>query len=120
MKETENDIRLRETFKKKLPDAPISPWFTRKVLNRLPERQRNLAGKIELWTCVAGIMATIWLGGRFVAATLQGPSISIGDVLIYGIYLAIFTGLAANIGTAIWQRSMQKIIQRRKGIARIQ
>lgn len=120
MKETENEIRLRETFKKNLPDAPISPWFTRKVLNRLPERQRNLAGKIELWTCVAGIVITLWLGGRFVVTTLQNPSINIGDILIYGIYLAIFAGLAANIGTAIWQRSIQQVIQRRKGIARIQ
>ncbi len=120
MKETENDIRLRERFKNDLPDAPISPWFTRKVLNRLPERQKNMAGKIELWTCVAGIVATLWLGGRFVATTLQNPSINIGDILIYGIYLAIFAGLAANIGTVIWQHSMQRIIQRRKGIARIQ
>ncbi len=120
MKETETDIRLRTTFKKELPPAPVSPWFTRKVLNRLPERQRNLAGKIEICTCVAGLIATLWLGGRFVAATLQSQVISIGDILMYGIYLAIFAGLAANIGSVIWQRSIRNLTQRRNGIARIQ
>lgn len=120
MKETETDIRLRATFKKELPPAPVSPWFTRKVLNRLPERQRNLAGKIEIWTCVVGLIATLWLGGRFVATTIQSQTISIGDILMYGIYLAIFAGLAANIGSVIWHRSTQNILQRLKGIARMQ
>lgn len=120
MKETETDLQLKEAFRKTLPEAPISPWFTRKVLNRLPERQRNLAARIEMWICVAGLAATIWLGGRFVAETLHSPVIRISDIIMYGIYLAIFAGLVANLGNVIWQRSIRHIIHRRNGIARMQ
>lgn len=33
-----NDIYLKELFQKELPQAPRSPWFTKKVINRLPDK----------------------------------------------------------------------------------
>lgn len=43
MKQTNNisDDQLRSLLKKASMEAPENPWFTRKVLNRLPEKRRT-------------------------------------------------------------------------------
>lgn len=57
----DNEARLRELFKTNLPEAPRSPWFTRKVLNRLPERSVSRYRWIENAAyIVAAILLTIF------------------------------------------------------------
>ena len=34
-----DDTELKQLLKKELPKAPENPWFTRKVMNRLPEKE---------------------------------------------------------------------------------
>ena len=42
-----NDDALRRAFQKGLPDAPVTAWFTRKVMNRLPSRRRRMLNGME-------------------------------------------------------------------------
>ena len=43
MKRNNDDIELARMLKEQLPEAGRNEWFTRKVMNRLPEKQhRNL------------------------------------------------------------------------------
>lgn len=43
-----SDRHLSQLIKHNLLEAPPSPWFTRKVLNRLPERKIKVASLVEL------------------------------------------------------------------------
>lgn len=113
---TQNDKQVRDLFQQTLPQAPVSPWFTRKVLNRLPERKRRYAGTIEISTCIVGIIATVVFAAKFVVSTLASDAITPSDIAIYAAYVAIFTALAANIVNWVGMRS----IQRRKEMARMQ
>ncbi len=53
-----DDKLWRELFQENLPKARRSPWFTRKVMNRLPERKRPAISIIE------------WIGGAIAAIVL--------------------------------------------------
>lgn len=53
-----SDARLSEIFKRHLPDAPPQPWFTRTVLNRLPDRTLRIVSLIEYTLYIIGIVAT--------------------------------------------------------------
>lgn len=103
-----------------LPRAPESPWFTRKVLNRLPDRQRRVAARIEIATCVIALVATGIFAARFVRQTLEAPEIVTGDIMMYLVYLAIIVALAANICDWLFIRPLRNAVQRRNGMARMQ
>lgn len=103
------DGKLRDFIKESYSDIHVSPWFTRKVLNRLPERKYRLAGKIELITCFIGIVVTSVLGVSFVFDTLKSDIITIKDFIAYSIYLAILTVLIINIATPFIYRRSNKI-----------
>lgn len=54
------DDRLKALFDKKLPEAGENPWFTPRVMNRLPRRNRWASGSILQWVCYAlGAVALI-------------------------------------------------------------
>ncbi len=53
-----SDARLSEILKRHLPDAPPQPWFTRTVLNRLPDRTLRIVSLIEYALYIIGIVAT--------------------------------------------------------------
>lgn len=109
------DKKIAELFGASLPDAPGTPWFTRTVLNRLPEKQKQRAGRIEMAVCVIGIIVTVVLATRFVMQTLASPTIYVSDIIVYAIYVGIFGGLVWNIADTIRRNG-----QRRKGMARMQ
>lgn len=50
MKEDFNDIEFQKLFKEKAHKPGENPWFTRRVLNRLPEKESvQSAYSIEKW-----------------------------------------------------------------------
>ncbi len=59
-----DDCKLREAFHKGLPDAPVTAWFTRKVMNRLPPRRRRIINGVEWGTygVAALILIAYWIG----------------------------------------------------------
>lgn len=98
MKTTDNDNdRALRRMMQQLPEAPASPWFTKKVLNRLPDKQKRIAARIELWSCAIAAAITLVLGIKYCAGTMTGPVITIGDIAMYCVYLAIFGALTANM-----------------------
>lgn len=64
MKQNKTDELLREAFKSQLPQAPKSPWFTRKVMNRLPQRHRRHIYIIEWigYIVAVAILIAYWIG----------------------------------------------------------
>lgn len=57
MKKDFDDIEFKQLFKEKAHQPGENPWFTRRVLNRLPEKEKS--GSIiptEVWTYIIGII----------------------------------------------------------------
>lgn len=96
-----SDPQLRNLIRHNLPQAPASPWFTKKVLNRLPAPKKRIAARIEIWACALAAVATAVLGIHYAATTISGPVITLGQILGYCTYLAIFGALIANIALPV-------------------
>lgn len=94
-----SDRELSKFFKSRIPDAPESPWFTRTVLNRLPDKKKKKAAAIEIYICAIALVAVVIFGVSFVIRSLEAPVITIGDMIVYAVYLILFAGILYNILT---------------------
>lgn len=68
-----SDTHLRQMFRDELPQAPGSPWFVRKVMNRLPEKRvgsRMALPEIVCYTLAVLGLACAW-GYAFTTALTQ-------------------------------------------------
>lgn len=54
-----DDKKFAELIRRHTPHAPIDPWFTRKVLNRLDSKPRRIAALIERLLYIIGIATTL-------------------------------------------------------------
>ncbi len=104
-----DDTQLRKLMST-LPAAPADPWFTRKVLNRLPQRKRHIAARIEIWTCAAGAVLTAILGVRFALSTVKLPTITVGDIFTYAVYLTLFGALVTNVAMPLIRMRAQRAL----------
>lgn len=86
-----SDDRLRKLMHT-LPDATPSPWFTRMVLNRLPERRRRVAMYTEYTLYIVGLVwMVIW--GVLLMKGLMVHGFVVSDILVYGAWLVVSGGL---------------------------
>lgn len=66
------DAALRQAFKVQLPESPESPWFSRKVMNRLPEpTQQSGTSIMEIVCYVIAALGLIAAWGYAVHATVN-------------------------------------------------
>lgn len=56
-----DEARLRNLIGS-LPQAEVSPWFTRRVLNRLPDRRKKIAGRIEYVVYLVALLWSLFIG----------------------------------------------------------
>lgn len=109
MKNTsKTDQQLSELLKSTLPEAPYNPWFTRKVLNRLPEKNQRTAATIEMCVCVIGVIITIIFGVRYAIESYSSDYITVQTLVGYGIYLTLFGALVANIAMPLVKRGISR------------
>lgn len=93
----DQDRMLRLRIQSELPQAGRDEWFTRKVMNRLPEKQPSSVSWIEkLGFLLAGVVLVIlWmLFGRNVIAS---GAVTVVDIIIYGSFLAIAASLVVGM-----------------------
>ena len=88
-----NDEKWRYMFKHGAPSAPPSPWFTKNVLHRLPERKRRIAMMIEYALYVAGVIATSINIYKCVGHALASGAITVGDIMTFGALMALLLSL---------------------------
>lgn len=82
MKEDLEDIKLRQLFKNELPEAGHNEWFTKKILNRLPAKQKSSISKIECIGYAIAIIA-ILTGWVYIFSTYKNDNvISIDEITI--------------------------------------
>lgn len=86
---------LRQRLKASALQAPPSPWFTRKVMNRLPEKRMRIAAKIEYAVYAIAAIATVVMGIIYCHNTLSSGVITIGNLLMMAIHMGIFLSIVA-------------------------
>ncbi|MDE6460530.1 MAG: hypothetical protein K2K52_06845 [Paramuribaculum sp.] len=102
------DKKLGRLLKNELPNAPYNPWFTRTVLNRLPERKRRVAANVELWVCVIAAVITLIFGINFSVSAYYSDCITVMNLIIFCSYCTLFGALVANVALPLIRRSVQK------------
>ena len=88
-----SDRHLSQLIKHNLLEAPPSPWFTRKVLNRLPERKIKVASLVEYSLYIIGIIITGIVTDRFVIHTISTGVITVGNLFTYAMLFTLFCSL---------------------------
>lgn len=97
MKEDFNDIEFKKLLKEQAQQPGENPWFTPRLLNRLPEKQETNVFSIEKWIYAVGMIlcvicwGVLYSTGYFNVITVRS--------LIYIIALAVgsFTLLIQTI-----------------------
>lgn len=80
---TDLDNNIKKILHDSLPNAPESPWFTRKVLNRLPERKSNRGAIIEYCGFLIGAIALIVMWIKIFSTNDATTPVTIGDLINY-------------------------------------
>lgn len=85
-----SDIRLRELLKRNAISAPPSPWFSRKVLNRLPPRRKAFAAWMEYTVYIIAACLTATVGIDFGLDTLRQGIVTVSDIATLCACLGLF------------------------------
>ncbi len=91
------DNELRRMLQQELPEAGSDEWFTRKVMNRLPEKQPSSVSWIErLGFLMAGIvLIVLWV--LFGRSIVSSSALTVADLLVYGSFFALGVSLAVGM-----------------------
>ena len=89
-----NDAELARLLKLSALTAPPSPWFTRKVMNRLPERKVRVVALAEYAVYVLAALVTAVMGYFYTRDVLAGGVITVGNIVMF----SAFVGLIIAIG----------------------
>lgn len=90
-----DDTELKQLFKKELPQAPENPWFTRKVMNRLPEKEFKVFSWIEYLSYAIAIVGLVIYWAIFCRDLKEAATITMQDIISYtaltvtGFFIAI-------------------------------
>ncbi len=87
------DETLRRTLQSNLPKTMPSPWFTKTVLNRLPEKRRVAAAAIEFCVYVCGLIISIALCYGYIDRMMHGSVITVGNLMSVAVCGSIIIGL---------------------------
>lgn len=105
-----SDKALREMLHTGLPQRMPSPWFTRKVLNRLPRRRYAAAAVIEYVLYIAGIVTAGFMSVAFVAEkTAPGAVITVGDLSQFAMMVGVLGILLTMLITSLILPSDNKV-----------
>lgn len=102
MKNNFNDKKFREYLNAEKKEAPANPWFVRKVLNRLPERENPYQWIIRAVSIIAIIVSFI-VWPMLCESAVEAFSTS--DITIHSvmaILAPVLVGIAA-IGLLVFQ-----------------
>lgn len=99
------DNHLRKAFAKQLPQAPNNPWFTRKVLNRLPNKRKNWAAIIEYAGFALAAISLIAFWAATISAVLNCTFITVNDLATFAILTVLTIALLIGFMHSLIQRA---------------
>lgn len=97
-----SDHALRQLLHSRLPESMPSPWFTRKVLNRLPRRRYVIASGVEYLLYIFGIIIAGVMSVNFVLEkSAPGTAITVGDLGQFALMVGSLGVLLAMFVTSL-------------------
>ncbi len=87
MKRNAEDERLAKLLKDNAPDVKPNEWFTRRVMNKLPERRRNFRWLMPIVYAVA-FVACLVMCVKFMMG-YSDAVITVRDVLYFAVMVAV-------------------------------
>lgn len=75
-----SDENIKVLLKDNLPPAPRSPWFTKKVMNRLPEKRHPAYSRIEYaaYSLAAILLVGAWI--MLLSGIRQTGTVTLGNI----------------------------------------
>ena len=87
------DEALRSLLKSAALQAPPSPWFTRKVMNRLPEKGVRTAAWIEYAVYLMAALATVIYAVIYGAGVWNTGYVTVGNITMMAICFGLFCSI---------------------------
>lgn len=94
-----DEKKFRETIKSYRKEAPENPFFTKKVMNRLPEKKWNKEDSFML--AIYSVCIIITFASWFIFAVKSG--IFEGNLNLAGSDILFFVSFMAILAAEIWQ-----------------
>ncbi len=94
-----DEKKFRETIKSYRKEAPENPFFTKKVMNRLPEKKWNKEDSFML--AIYSVCIIITIASWLIFAVKTG--IFEGNLNLVGSDILFFISFMAILATEIWQ-----------------
>lgn len=88
------DSSLRSLLKSNALQAPPSPWFTRKVMNRLPEKRVHTLARIEYTLYMMAAIFTIIYSVIYVKGVWASGVITVGNISVMAICIGLLCSIA--------------------------
>lgn len=100
------DARLGVLLKESLPSPRRDPWFTRRVLNRLPDRPSRASRWVTALSVIAavGVLAFYWRDFFLSLATCR--VLTVGSLALYMTLGAVTVSVAAAL---MWPRLSRSV-----------
>jgi len=92
------DSMIARRLQAGLPQAPENEWFTRRVMNRLPEKRYNRGARLIQWLCYLISFGALGTGAWLTVDYILDNGITMGSLIFLALIpvLAIFcTGVMA-------------------------
>lgn len=97
-----NDENLRALLKEHArQSAPPSPWFTKKVMNRLPPRRVRTVAVIEYAVYAVAAVLTAIFATIYGIDCYRSGVVTIGNLTLLAIYFGIFASIIW-LGVSPW------------------
>lgn len=88
-----NDDKIRALLQQQLPKHQPAPWFTKKVMNRLPERHIALVARLEMSVYIMALLATLAYGVFTTLCVIKSGTLTVSNLVSYLAVLGLSTGL---------------------------
>lgn len=89
----DDDKYIRSMLKENLPAHLPSPWFTKKVMNRLPERRVRIFARIEFAVYILALIATVVFGIVTTLNVVDSGVVKVENIIVYLGIVAMASGL---------------------------
>lgn len=104
-----SDKELGNIFKKELPQAPINPWFVRKIMNRLPEAQgKEPYAWIERLTTGIAFAAMVAAWAYLIIHIVVSGMITMGDIMAAIVLITLGTTIAISYAVPYIRRWLRE------------
>lgn len=108
MKKDNTEQKLRQLLGDTLPQAPANPWFTRMVMNRLPDKIVRYVAIAEYILYITGIAATVMTAINLYNEISCSDAITVGHILEGLLLMGLFGTLLYAIAVPFTEAHVRR------------